>query len=182
MKLLAISGSLKSTSSNTTIIKNLERLASPNWEISIYEGLGSLPHFNPEIDTEQPPLTVSELRRLIKDADAVFISTPEYAYGVPGSLKNMLDWTVSSGEFVDKPVAAVSASPMYTGGDKALASLILTLEVLSAKVPANTRLGIGAISGKIDAMGMITDEATVTSLKEVLNSLMSLLTISEVRP
>jgi chromate reductase, NAD(P)H dehydrogenase (quinone) len=174
MKLLAISGSLKSTSSNTAIVKNLKRLAPANWQIIIYDELGSLPHFNPEIDTEQAPEAVKTLREMIREADAVFICTPEYAYSVPGSLKNMLDWTVSSGEFVDKPVAAVSASPMYTGGDKALTSLILTLEVISAKVPATARLSIGTVSTKINTEGIITDEETNEKLKQALNSLTSL--------
>jgi len=171
MKLLAISGSLKNTSSNTAIIRNLERLSSNSWQITVYNGLGNLPHFNPEIDTEPALEPVSELRELIKDADAIFISTPEYTFGVPGALKNMLDWTVSSGSFVDKPIAAVSASPIYTGGDKAHTSLLLTLEALAAKVPQEAKICIGAVSTKINSEGIITDDETNNALKEALNSL-----------
>jgi len=90
----------------------------------IYGGLDDLPHFSPDRDGDDPPRSVGRLRELLRTADGVLIGTPEYAFGVPGALKNALDWTVSSGEFDGKPVAAISASPLYTGGAKAHASLL----------------------------------------------------------
>jgi len=80
-------------------------------KLTIYDGLGNLPHFNPEIDTEFPPPPVSDFRSQLNNSAGVIISTPEYAHGIPGVLKNALDWLVASGELYEKPVALFSASP-----------------------------------------------------------------------
>ena len=89
--------------------------------VILYDGLGNLPHFD---DSKHPPETVTAFRTLLQVCDGVLICSPEYAFGVPGSLKNALDWTVSSGEFVHKPLALITAA---TGGDKAHAALLDTL-------------------------------------------------------
>ena len=79
--------------------------------IRVYEGLATHPHYSPELDTPDVPEAVQDWRRRLASADGVAICTPEYAFGMPGSLKNALDWVVSSGELLRKPVAALSASP-----------------------------------------------------------------------
>jgi NAD(P)H-dependent FMN reductase len=103
-------------------------------EITIYEGLAGLPHFNPDYDEEgaTPPPPVAELRSLLAAADGILISSPEYAHGVPGSLKNALDWLVSDGALVNKPVALIRASPI--GGQYAQASLVETLTTMNWQV------------------------------------------------
>ena len=116
MNVLAISGSLRTTSTNTALLRAAARLAPEHVTITLYDGLDDLPHFSPERDTDTPPPAVIQLRTLLREADAVMVCTPEYAHGMPGVLKNMLDWVVSSGEFVDKPVSVISASPSDTGG------------------------------------------------------------------
>jgi NAD(P)H-dependent FMN reductase len=166
MKILAISGSLREASTNTAILKNLQKLVPANVEFEIYFQAGELPHFSPDIDTEKAFEPVKTLRNLIKKSDAVIICTPEYAFGVPGSLKNALDWLVSSGELNEKPVAAISASPMYSGGDKALASLDLTLTALGT-VNAG-RLSIPNIKNKLNEAREITDLETQDALKTLL--------------
>src|SRR5882724_5231713 len=125
IKILAISGSLSKNSSNATILRNIPSLVHENIDFIIAESIGALPHFNPELDTPAPPIAVENFRNQLRNTDAILICTPEYAFGVPGSLKNALDWTVSSGELNEKPVIAISASPMYEGGLKAMASLLL---------------------------------------------------------
>lgn len=134
--ILGISGSLKSTSSNTNILRFISTIDPPHVSVKIFEGLDALPHFNPE--RTELIKTVENLRQQIKEADAVIFSTPEYAFGVPGILKNALDWLVSSGELNEKHVAAISASPLYSGGDKALASLLLTLTALGTNMDAGS--------------------------------------------
>lgn len=171
MTLLAISGSLRAQSSNTRLLQAAAALAPSGMHFTFYEGLGSLPHFNPEFDTDTPHPAVAELRERLKQADGVIICTPEYAAGVPGSLKNALDWIVSSGEFKDKPVSVISASPNPLGGDKAFASLLLTLNMMSAKVVENATLTIPMITIKLNAAGEITDAATSDSLRDVLQAL-----------
>jgi chromate reductase, NAD(P)H dehydrogenase (quinone) len=96
--------------------------------------LAQLPHFNPDLDIDDVDTTVAKWRRLLKKANGVLICTPEYSQGVPGSLKNALDWVVLSGEFVNKHVAVISASPHPDGGAIANASLLDTLSMMSASV------------------------------------------------
>ncbi|HEY6435839.1 MAG TPA: NAD(P)H-dependent oxidoreductase [Ignavibacteriaceae bacterium] len=169
INIVAISGSLKSTSANTNILRALAKMAPENVVFKIVEGLEALPHFNP--GTEEEIISVINFRQKIKDADAVIFSTPEYAFGVPGVLKNALDWLVFSSELNEKPVAAISASPLFTGGDKALASLLLTLTALGTKMIANSTLSIGNIKNKLNEAGEIKDEQTIKSLQSILTEL-----------
>ena len=131
MKIIAICGSLRAQSSNLALLR---AAANIHAGVEIYEGLATLPHFNPDDDVEgaTPPPTVAELRALLADADGILISSPEYAHGVPGSLKNALDWLVSDGALVDKPVALINASPV--GGEFARDSLVETLRTMNWRV------------------------------------------------
>ena len=124
MRLLAISGSLRAASSNTAVLQATARLAPPGVTIELYQRLGELPHFNPDFDNEKLPVIVGEFRAEIGAADGLLISSPEYARGVPGSLKNALDWLVGSFEFPNKFVALINVSPRAT---HALASLTTTM-------------------------------------------------------
>lgn len=119
MKIVAISGSLRAASSNTALVRAALASPPPGVETMLYDGLASLPHFSPELDGDAAPASVWNFRAQIASADGVLICTPEYAYGIPGSLKNALDWLVTSGELWRKPVAVLSASPSALGGEKA---------------------------------------------------------------
>lgn len=151
VNILAISGSLRSASSNTALLRAMQAMAPAEAGFFIYEGIGGLPHFNPELDKEgmTAPASVQQFRERLKAAGAVVICTPEYAAGVPGVLKNALDWIVSSGELVGKPVAAISASPSYSGGHIALASLAGTLRIMTAITPDELTLSVGLVGKKL---------------------------------
>ena len=164
-KILAVSGSLRENSSTQHVLNNLKLWTPPNVEMIVYTGLADLPHFN---DAANPPAAVQAWHKQLAEANAVLICTPEYAFGVPGSLKNALDWTVSSGDFVDKPVAVITAA---TSGDKAHASLLLTLSALSAKLSDETNLLISFIRAKITAEGNIKDADTLNALQGVFHAL-----------
>jgi NAD(P)H-dependent FMN reductase len=99
MKIVAISGSLRAHSSNAALLGAAAVVAPPGVELDVYEGLSSLPLFNPDFDEEgmTPPPPVAELRARLADADGVMLCSPEYAHGMPGALKNALDWLVSVG-------------------------------------------------------------------------------------
>jgi chromate reductase len=172
IKILAISGSLRKSSTNTALLHATENLAPSHLDFKFYEGLGTLPHFNPELDGEDsiPPESVSDLRTRLKEADGILICTPEYGNGVPGVLKNALDWIVSSGEFMNKPVAVISASPTPMGGDKAHASLLLTLNMVNAKIVAEGMI-IPFIRLKLNNEGEITDPALADELRSLLSAL-----------
>jgi len=171
INILAISGSLKSTSANTNILKAISNMAPQNVTIKILDGLDELPHFNPESTNEIQ--SVVNFRKQITMADAVIFSTPEYAFGVPGVLKNALDWIVFSGELNKKPVVTISASPLYSGGDKALASLILTLTALGCNMGTGSSLSIANIKSKMTDAGEFSDDKTTTDLKLLLNGLLT---------
>lgn len=173
LTLLAISGSLKSTSSNTNILRALSKFKTENIDFIIYDKLGELPHFNPE--KEEGTAAVKDFKAHLKKADGVIISTPEYAFGVPGTLKNALDWTVSSGELNEKPVIAISASPMYEGGSKAMASLLLTLGALGAAMTEHSHLSIPDILKKINNSAGISDEETAAQLKNIFQHLLKVI-------
>lgn len=171
MRILAISGSLRTASTSTTLIRVAEKLAPEQIEFTLYDRLADLPHFSPDLDGGVPNPAVAQLREQLQAADGVLICTPEYAFGVPGSLKNALDWTVSSGDFSGKPVAVVSSSSLWGGGDKAQASLLLTLSALGAKVPEEGKLAIPNANKKLNASGELSDAETIQALKLVLDAL-----------
>ena len=108
------------------------------------DGIGNLPHFNPELDKEPVPPAVADFRSKLNSSAGVVISTPEYAHGVPGALKNALDWLVASGELYEKPVALFSPSPYARF---AHASLIETLTVMMARLIPDAFINVSPRSG-----------------------------------
>lgn len=171
--ILAIPGSLTSTSANLNILKTIADIAPENTVIEIFQGLGKLPHFNPETSGAIPE--VDHFKQQVSAADGVIIATPEYAFGVPGVLKNALDWLVFTGELNDKPVVAISASTLYTGGDKALASLLQTLSALGTSMNAGSSLSIGNIKSKMTDTGLISDSKTKQDLYQILENLIKMI-------
>jgi NAD(P)H-dependent FMN reductase len=169
MTIVGISGSLRQHSSNAALLRAAARVAPAGVQVAMYEGLGELPHFNPDLDEEgsAPPPPVAELRRLLIDADAVLISSPEYAHGVPGALKNMLDWLVSTGELVGKRVALLNASPV--GGGYAQAALLETLRTMNWNVVDDACRVEPFVSRKIS--GELTDGAALAVLRAAIEAL-----------
>lgn len=162
--ILALSGSLRADSSNQTLLRVLAEVAPSHVRVQVYEGLAHLPPFSPGPDDE-PPATVSDLRRQLADADGVLICTPEYAFGIPGALKNALDWTVGSGEFYGKPVALITASSL---GEKAHQALQWVFEALGANVVVT--LLVANVRTKVNAEG-ITDLATRAAVEGAMREL-----------
>jgi len=129
MKILAISGSLRKASLNTTLLRAVARIAPPEIEVALFSGLGELPLFNPDIEAPEPA-PVLALREHILAADALLIASPEYAHGVTGAMKNALDWMVGNESFVNKPVGLLNASPRATHAQAALRETISTMSAL----------------------------------------------------
>lgn len=169
--LLAISGSIRAQSANTSVLKSLQAFAPDDVYVHLYEGIDEFPHFNPDITDERLLKPVQEFRDQLRKADGIIICTPEYAFGLPGVLKNALDWLVSSGEFTDKPTATISASPLVTGADKAHAQLTQTLKVMGAKIPAGASLTIPTILKKLDDQGRVNDQSTIDDLTDLIDNL-----------
>ncbi len=168
MRILAISGSLRAASSNTTLLRAAVTLAPESVEITVYHGLADLPHFNPDADGEAAPPPVIDFRCQLRASDGVLISSPEYAHGVPGVLKNALDWLVGSGEFVGKPVALIKASPRAT---HAQASLTETLTVMSAIIVTGASITVPLAGKNLDAEGMVRDAEVSGALRSAIMAL-----------
>ena len=154
MRILAISGSLRSASSNTAVLQAAAKLAPTDVKITLYDGLSRLPHFNPDLEGDNEISSVADFRSKVKAADGVLISSPEYAHGVPGALKNALDWVVGSGELVGKPVALINTSPRAV---HAQASLTETLITMSANLVVEAFITVSLLGRKLDAQGIMVD-------------------------
>ncbi|HEY5317394.1 MAG TPA: NAD(P)H-dependent oxidoreductase, partial [Solirubrobacteraceae bacterium] len=118
-RILMVSGSLRKGSTNTALLRTAATLDHPGVEAVLYTALADLPHFNPDDDPlgGTPPAPVVELRAALAGADAILFSTPEYAGALPGSFKNLLDWSVGGGETYGMPVAWVNtAGPASPSG------------------------------------------------------------------
>lgn len=168
MKLVAICGSTRDQSANLSLIKAIGRLFANELQVAVFQGLAAIPHFNPDLDNEMPPAAVSAFRRQLKEAEGILICTPEYAMGVPGTLKNAIDWTVSSMEFSHKPVALITAS---SAGRKAHHSLLETLTVIEADIPENSRLLVSFVKTKVKD-DTIVEETTLAQVRVLVKSLM----------
>jgi chromate reductase, NAD(P)H dehydrogenase (quinone) len=167
MRIFAISGSLRAASSNTVLIRAVSALAPDSVEVDIYDDLAAVPPFNPDIDDRDAPAPVRALRRRMEQADAVLISSPEYAHGVPGVLKNALDWMVGSGELIDKTIALVNASPRAT---HAYASLAETLGVMSGRLVAGASMVVPVPKGAT-VEDLVADPALSANLLSLIRAL-----------
>ena len=170
MRLLTLSGSLRPDSSNSAFLRAAARLAPAGWEITGFEGMDALPHFSPERDAAEAPPAVAALREALRAADAVLICSPEYAHGIPGSFKNLLDWVVGSGELVEKPVGILTGSPSADGGAFAHRQLMEVLTVMNARVVAEASFPIPNIRSKVQSGG-VADADLAERLRSGLDAL-----------
>jgi chromate reductase len=125
-RILAVSGSLRARSTNTTLLLAAARLAPADVQIDLYKGLGDLPLFNADLDGEEPE-AVRKFQTALAAADGILICSPEYAHGVSGAMKNALDWLVSDVALVGKSVALINASPRATYAQEALLETLRTM-------------------------------------------------------
>ncbi|KQV17338.1 MULTISPECIES: NADPH-dependent FMN reductase [unclassified Kitasatospora] len=169
---LLLSGSLRAGSSNEAVLRTAAALAPEGVTTTFYEGLAELPHFNPDHDTDPLPAPVAELRAAIAAADALLISAPEYAGTLPGSFKNLLDWTVGGVEISDKPAAWITAAAPGRGTGAA-ATLASVLGYTGAAVAEAACATIPVPHDGRGADGLITDPATRDRIAEVLGALLA---------
>jgi chromate reductase len=165
--ILIVPGSLRNNSSSYKLIPAVSKHLPAGYILTVFEGTGHLPHFN---DADEPSDVVVKWRKTIADSEAVIFITPEYAYGVPGTLKNALDWIVGSGELVNKPTVLITAA---TGGEHAHQSLLATLGALTAPPAPGCDLLISFIRSKLDEQGNIKDPELELKLGEVVKALIT---------
>jgi NAD(P)H-dependent FMN reductase len=171
-RVLLISGSTRAASTNTAFCRTAVACAPPGVFAIRYPDIAGLPHFNPDDDHEPLPPAVTVLRAAIAAADAVVFCTPEYAGTLPGSFKNLLDWTVGGTELTGKPVAwaAVAADPRRGVG--AHAALATVLGYVQARIVPEACRSVPIARELIGPDGVVADEviraAIATLLLDVL--------------
>jgi chromate reductase len=171
-RILAISGSLRATSTNTVALESLALLAPPDVEVALYRDLAGLPAFNPDDDLEgrKPPPPVAALRSAIDNCDAIVIAAPEYAHGVPGALKNALDWLVASDAFAGKPVALLNTAPRAFHAQAALRE---TLAIMAARLIPEAFVALPLTGKTIDAQAIAAEPRLAQRLREALDALLA---------
>ena len=139
-----------------------------------YAALGSLPAFNPDREegAVRLPPAVTRWKTALATADMLLISTPEYAHGIPGALKNALDWVVGSGELVGKPVGVINLS---SASRFAFPQLIEVLTVMSANVVPRATVVLDLPRRGVDAVQLAADPAVAAALRDVLAALLEAL-------
>jgi chromate reductase, NAD(P)H dehydrogenase (quinone) len=164
-KILTIVGSASNHSSNHKLVDIFTRLTTGHFDIIPAPDLKTLPHFDPELSADNPPAAVQAFREQIQNADGIIISTPEYVFSIPSGLKNAIEWCVATTVFTGKPVGMITAS---AHGQKGHEELQLIMTTVMANFNEATTLLIHGIKGKIDAAGEITDNQTMTGLKQFI--------------
>lgn len=166
-RVLTLSGSLRAASSNTALLQAAASLAPPQLVLHQYVAWGDMPAFNPDQES-QAPASVEAFRDALRNADAVLIASPEYAHGVPGAFKNALDWVVGSGEFINKPVAAINASGRAV---HAQASLLDTLAMMNSDMVSAASAVIALPTNKLDKAAILASPSIVDGLRQALAAL-----------
>jgi len=167
MRILAIAGSLRAHSTNRLVLEAARQLAPPGAEISLFEGLGDLPLFNPDRDAEYLP-PVAAWRTAVAEAEGLLICSPEYARGISAVLKNALEWLVSGPEFPGKPVAVINGSQRSTDADS---QLRLILQTMSARLIERASITLPMLGRTLDVQGVIDDPALSGPLRNALSEL-----------
>ena len=169
INIIAISGSSRKKSSTLKALNSLNKFVPSNVNYEIYDGIEKLPHFNRELDNDNPPAEVEVYRELLSRADGVIICTPEYIKGVPGVLKNAIEWLVSSAELYAKPVAVITAS---CDGENAHQALQLNLSMVNANVFDGGTLLISGENNRLNEDGEFIKDEVNSSLKQLISKLL----------
>jgi chromate reductase len=178
MKVLAISGSLRSDSYNTRLLRAARELLPGGFELELWEGLKAVPPYDEDDDVDPAPAPVAALRGAIAGADAVLFATPEYNASIPGQLKNALDWVsrpLAKNPLRGKPVAVVGASAGAFGAVWSQAELRKVLSVTGARV-VEGEVAVGHAPTRFDG-DVLVDEGLREQLAEVVSTL-----VAEVEP
>lgn len=164
MKILAISGSARQTSTNTQLLRALAGLCPEDVQIDVFHTLHDLPVFSPDLEGKNTPPAVLALINIIDQADGVIISSPEYVRAIPGGLKNAIDWLVSGEVIINKPVALIHASHR---GDDMLAALRLVLGTVTSEFQPQIFLRVPLIS---KSPNQVRDELSRPEMATVLRA------------
>jgi chromate reductase len=170
MEILVISGSLRREAHSTSLAGAAAELAPEGMEVDIYDGLGSIPGFNQDLEPDSVPEAVEALRDQIDKADALLIITPEYNASAPGALKNAIDWASrphGDSALMGKPAAIISSSPMPFGGVWANQQIRKAFSITGTPV-VETELAIGKVDEKLSSDGVLENEQSRQAISALL--------------
>jgi chromate reductase, NAD(P)H dehydrogenase (quinone) len=173
LRVIGIAGSLRSASFNRALLLAAQELAPPGLVIEIRE-IGDLPLFNPDLDTGAGPPPVESLRSAIRSAHGLLLVTPEYNHGVPGVLKNAVDWLsqpLGRSALEGKPTAMMGASTALAGTARSQSQLRQAFVLTNSPVMQQPELLVGRAQDKFDALGRLTDQPTRVFLTVFLGRL-----------
>ena len=167
MRVLGISGSLRKASINSAMLRAASRLAPLGMEFTVFNGVGDLPLFNPDLEANLPSQVLA-LHGAVAHSDALLFASLEYAHGVTGAIKNTLDWLVSFEPFAGKHVVVLNSSPRAHHADSALRE---TLRTMSAVIVETASVSIPLLGAKLNEDGMVEDPFVSSAIKGCLASL-----------
>ena len=171
---LGIPGSLRRGSFNRALLRAAVELAPEGMAIDIFEGIAALPFYDADVEATGDPQSVAAWKTAIAHADALLIATPEYNYGVPGVLKNAIDWASRPpGKSVlnGKPAAIIGATPGGTGAARAQLALRQSFVFTDTRALLQPEVLVARVHEKIDESGRLTDESTRKAIRKLLEAL-----------
>ena len=178
LDILAISGSLRSGSFNSALVRAAQRHAPDGIDVTIYDGLRDIPPYDQDLDADEAlPATVADLRSRIFAADGLLISTPEYNYGVPGALKNALDWAsrpAATSSLLRRPIAIMGAAPTNFGSVRAQIQLRQLFLWTDSRVVTKPEVAVFKAQDRVGPDGEISDETTIELVQQLLGALADL--------
>lgn len=177
--IFVINGSASENSSNLKLVGKIADCSKEFFQLTVFNDLKKLPHFDPELSVDNTPDVILKLRKEIENADGILICTPEYVFSIPSGLKNAIEWCVSTTVFSNKPIGLITAS---ANGEKGHEELQLLMKTLMAIFTADTLLLIPGIKSKINLQGEIIELKTVNYLTKFIDAFKKLIESTEVEP
>lgn len=153
MRVLGVCGSLQRGSANQALLQLAARLAPPGMEVVQCDALRTLPPFDPDLEVGGPLPVVEAWRRALAECDALLIASPEYAFSLPGALKNGIDWVIGSGELEARTIAVTASVSHPERGRRGLEALKGTLQAVSARIVGGAPIARGpGFEGEVGAL------------------------------
>ena len=181
-RVLALAGSLRAGSYNRALLRAALELAPAELEITVFERLGDIPPYNADVEAQGDPEPVGALKQAIAAASGLLVATPEYNYGVPGVLKNAIDWASRpprNSVLNAKPAAIMGATPGMLGTARAQAALRQSFVFTDTRVMQQPEVFVARAREKFSEDGRLTDEATRKVLAGMLQSFAAWIKIFE---
>jgi chromate reductase, NAD(P)H dehydrogenase (quinone) len=173
LAILGFAGSLRAASYNRALLRAAQELAPPGMSIDIFD-LGEVPLYNGDVEARGDPEPVARLKQAIRAADGVLMATPEYNHGVPGVMKNAVDWASRpprDAPLNAKPVGIIGASPGITGSARGQSQLRQAFEFTNSYCMPQPELLVFRAHEKFDEAGRLADQATRQHLERFLIAL-----------